>query len=139
MTTFTPITSLAGGLLIGLSASMLLLSHGRVAGISGLYAGAVMRPTSDRGFRLSFVAGLLSAGFIMWLIRPELFPSAPVAPLWLTAVAGLIVGFGTRLGSGCTSGHGVCGISRLSTRSVIATCVFIATGAATVLLSRSAA
>lgn len=136
MTEFTPIPSLIGGLLIGLSASMLLLSHGRVLGVSGLWGGLIARQPSDRGLRLSFFGGLLSAGLVMWLIRPELFPSGPVTPLWLTAIAGFLVGFGTRLGNGCTSGHGVCGISRLSTRSLVATGAFMATGIATVLLVR---
>ncbi len=122
--------------MIGLSASMLLLSHGKVAGISGLYGGLLTRSTSDRGFRVSFLLGLLSAGVIMFLLRPDLFPAAGTTPIWLTAVAGFVVGFGTRLGNGCTSGHGVCGISRLSTRSLVATGTFIATGAAAVLLSR---
>jgi len=137
MPEFTPLPSLVGGLLIGLSASMLLLSHGRVLGISGLYGGLITRQPTDRGLRLSFFGGLLSAGLIMWLIRPELFPSGPVTPLWLTAIAGFLVGFGTRLGNGCTSGHGVCGISRLSTRSLVATGAFMATGIATVLLVRA--
>lgn len=137
MPEFTPLPSLVGGLLIGLSASMLLLSHGRVLGISGLYGGLITRQPTDRGLRLSFFGGLLSAGLIMWLIRPELFPSGPVTPLWLTAIAGFLVGFGTRLGNGCTSGHGVCGISRLSTRSLVATAAFMATGIATVLLVRA--
>lgn len=137
MTEFTPLPSLAGGLLIGLSASMLLLTHGRIAGISGIYAGAITQPTSDGGFRVAFLAGLVSAGFLMWLIRPEAFPAGPVTPLWLTAIAGFIVGFGTRLGSGCTSGHGVCGISRGAMRGIIATVVFMATGAITVFVVRT--
>ena len=137
MPEFTPIPSLVGGLLIGLSASMLLLSHGRILGISGLYGGLITRQATDRSMRLSFFFGLLSAGFIMWLIRPEIFPSGPVTPMWLTAIAGLLVGFGTRLGNGCTSGHGVCGISRLSVRSLVATLTFIAAGVATVLVVRS--
>jgi len=137
MTEFTPLPSLTGGLLIGLSASMLLLTHGRVAGISGAYAGAIAAPRADGGFRIAFVAGLVTAGFLMWLIRPEAFPAGPVTPLWLTAIAGFIVGFGTRLGSGCTSGHGVCGISRLSLRGIVATLAFIATGAITVFLVRT--
>ena len=139
MTELTPLPSLAGGLLIGLSASILLLTHGRVAGITSIYEGAVTVPARDGGFRVAFLAGLVSAGFIMWLIRPEAFPAGPVTPLWLTAIAGFVVGFGTRLGSGCTSGHGVCGISRSSTRSLVATMIFIATGAITVFLVRTLA
>jgi len=136
MTELTPVPSLAGGLLIGLSASLLLLTHGRIAGISGIYGGAITAPAADRGFRVAFLAGLVSAGFLMWLIRPESFPPGPVTPLWLTGIAGFVVGFGTRMGSGCTSGHGVCGISRGSLRGIVATVVFIATGAITVLVAR---
>lgn len=136
MTELTPIPSLVGGLMIGLSASMLLLSHGKIAGISGIYGGLLSRGTSDRGFRLSFLSGLVSAGVLMFLLRPDLFPTGAVTPLWLTIVAGFVVGYGTRLGNGCTSGHGVCGISRLSTRSLVATGTFIATGALAVLATR---
>jgi len=123
--------------MIGVAASMLLLSHGRPAAISGIYAGLITTPGDDRGFRASFIGGLITAGLLMWLIRPELFPAGPVTPLWLTAIAGFVVGYGTRLGNGCTSGHGVCGIARLSTRSLVATGAFIATGAVTVMLVRA--
>jgi uncharacterized membrane protein YedE/YeeE len=126
---FTPIPALLGGMLIGLAASILLLTHGRVAGISGLYGGAIRRGTSDRAFRLSFVAGLVIAGLVVRF----LFPSASLP---LTLVAGLLVGFGTQLGNGCTSGHGVCGLSRLSPRSLVATLTFMATGAATVFVAQ---
>lgn len=136
MTEFDPILPLIGGLLIGLAASGFLLIHGRVLGVSGLFGGLIARRPSELGLRLSFVVGLASAGLVLALLRPELFPSAPTTSLWVTAIAGFVVGFGTRLGNGCTSGHGVCGISRLSTRSLVATATFMATGIATVLLVR---
>lgn len=136
MTNFTPIPALIGGILIGLSASLLLLSHGKIAGISGILGGLLTPGTPDRGYRLWFLAGLLAAGVALAVLRPSTFPSAPVSPLWLVAVAGLLVGYGTRLGSGCTSGHGVCGISRLSARSITATVTFMATGALAVFASR---
>jgi uncharacterized membrane protein YedE/YeeE len=137
MTDFDPILPLIGGLLVGLAASMMLLTHGRVLGVSGLVGGLLQRPGSDFGMRLSFLGGMLSAGVIFAFLRPELFPSGPFTPLWVTAIAGFVVGFGTRLGNGCTSGHGVCGISRLSTRSLVATGTFMATGIATVFLVRT--
>ncbi len=135
MTGFTPIPALVGGLLIGLAASMVLLSHGKVSGISGIYGGLLSPPVPDRGFRISFLLGLLTSGLLAYLIRPELFPAVDVTPLSVAIPAGLLVGFGTRLGNGCTSGHGVCGISRLSTRSLVATGTFIATGAIAVVLT----
>jgi uncharacterized membrane protein YedE/YeeE len=133
---FTPLSSLIGGALIGASASLLLLSHGKVAGISGIY-GALLRPgTSDRSFRLSFLIGLLFAGIAVRLVWPAAFASSWTPNLPLALVAGLIVGFGTQMGSGCTSGHGVCGISRFSARSLVATGTFITTGFATVFVVR---
>lgn len=133
---FTPIPALIGGAIIGLAASLLLLTHGKVAGISGLY-GSLLRPgTSDRAFRLSFIAGLLAAGALVRLAWPSAFASTWSASLPVTLLAGLIVGFGTQLGNGCTSGHGVCGLSRLSVRSLVATLTFMATGFATVFVVR---
>lgn len=133
---FTPIPAVIGGALIGLAASLFLLTHGRVAGISGLLAG-LLRPGAG-GFRtrLAFLAGLASGGALLALLRPEVFRSslAPSQPVAL--IAGLIVGFGTQLGNGCTSGHGVCGVSRLSRRSLVATGTFMATGFATVFVVR---
>lgn len=128
---------LAGGLLIGVAAALLLATLGRIAGISGILGGLV--PVSranfsfEAGWRLSFLVGLLSVGLLAGSLAPTTssrttYPSS-IATL---VVAGLLVGFGTRLGSGCTSGHGVCGISRLSLRSLVATLTFIVTGAATV-------
>lgn len=133
---FTPIPALVGGALIGLSASLLLLTHGKVAGISGIYAGALRSDAPDRGMRIAFIVGLVVSGAALRLIAPSLFASAWTPSLPLAVAAGLIVGVGTRLGSGCTSGHGVCGLSRLSMRSLVATGTFMAAGFATVLVVR---
>jgi uncharacterized membrane protein YedE/YeeE len=135
MTGFTPIPALVGGVLVGLAASMVLFSHGKISGISGIYGGLLAPPVPDRGFRVSFLLGLVTAGLLAYLVRPELFPAVDVTPLYLAIPAGLLVGFGTRLGNGCTSGHGVCGISRLSTRSLVATGTFMVTGAIAVVLT----
>ena len=129
------VAPLAGGILIGLAASGLLLLNGRLAGISGIFGGVVaLRP--DAPWRLAFVAGLLSSGAVLLLVRPEAFGSAPPASLPVLAVAGLLVGIGARVSNGCTSGHGVCGLARRSPRALIATLTFMATGALTVLVVR---
>ncbi len=125
-----------GGVLIGLAASLLLLTHGKIAGISGMLGGLLDARTKDRGYRAWFLAGLLLMGLVLTLVRPQLLASGPSAPLALTAVAGLLVGFGTSLGNGCTSGHGICGLSRLSPRSLLATATFMVTGALTVFVAR---
>ena len=128
MTNFTPWSALFGGALIGISASALLLLNGRVAGISGILGGLVRPRAEETSWRALFVAGLLVGGLALLLFRPASFGVAPVS-LPLAIVAGVFVGFGTRLGSGCTSGHGVCGLSRLSFRSLAATMTFMLTGA----------
>jgi uncharacterized membrane protein YedE/YeeE len=133
---FTPFPALLGGMLIGLAASLLLLTHGKVAGISGLYGGIFRRGTSDRSLRFWFIAGLLLAGTAVRFVYPAAFVSSWSATLPMVLVAGLIVGFGTQLGNGCTSGHGVCGISRVSIRSLIATGTFMLTGFVTVFVVR---
>ncbi|MGO9452592.1 MAG: YeeE/YedE family protein [Candidatus Binataceae bacterium] len=126
---FTPIASLAGGVLIGLSASAMLLMNGKIAGISGIVAG-VLRPVKDDTlWKSCFVAGLLAGGVLLKIFLPGAYDFGVVRPFGMLVVAGLLVGFGTRLSNGCTSGHGVCGISRLSPRSILATATFIATGA----------
>jgi uncharacterized membrane protein YedE/YeeE len=132
MTSFTPLASAAGGALIGAAAALLWLTLGRIAGISGILAGTL---APDRGWRLAFLAGLIGAplGWALLAGAPELQITA--TPLTLIA-AGLLVGFGTRLGSGCTSGHGVCGLARLSPRSMAATGIFMATAAAVVFAMR---
>lgn len=131
MNDFTPISATIGGALIGLAASLLLLTHGKVAGISGIYGGIFRRGTSDRAFRLWFLGGLLVSGGLIKLTFPAAFATTWSATLPVVLVAGLLVGVGTQLGNGCTSGHGVCGISRLSVRSLVATTTFMLTGFAT--------
>lgn len=136
---FTPWSSLAGGLLIGLSASILIAALGRIAGISGIIGALLQRPSwksvSNWGWRLAFIIGMVTAPLIWQLFAPLPAMQMPSNSA-LIIVAGLLVGFGTRLGSGCTSGHGVCGLSRLSLRSLAATLTFIATGAITVFVMR---
>lgn len=130
---FTPVMSTVGGLLIGLSSLMLLLFNGRVAGISGI-CGAALDERAGRDWRIAFMLGLVGAGFFIFVWMPQAFAFEIQRSPWALAVAGLLVGFGTRLGSGCTSGHGVCGISRFSKRSLVATATFMATGVITVAL-----
>ena len=117
-----------GGGLIGLAASILLLSMGRVAGISGITGSIIKMDSDDNGWRISFLLGLLIGGVLLAWIVPSFFVVSPERPTWVLGVAGLFVGFGTQMGSGCTSGHGVCGISRFSVRSVTATIVFVLVG-----------
>ncbi len=132
---FSAVYPLAGGALIGLSVSLYLLTHGRVAGISGLFAAVLNRSGPNRGDAVAFVGGILLVGAVATFLASHAFDAPASGMLW-TAVAGLLVGFGTRLGNGCTSGHGVCGVSRLSIRSILATLVFITTGVMTVTLAR---
>lgn len=132
---FTPVSALAGGTLIGLAAVAFLLLNGRIAGISGIVGGLLKPQAGDIGWRLAFVAGLVLAP-LLWLVAvaaPELTIAADYPTL---IIAGLVVGLSTRYGSGCTSGHGVCGLSRLSPRSMVATLCFMATGFATVFVIR---
>ena len=119
---------LIGGMLIGGSASLLLLLKGRVFGVSGILAGVLNPKSKDTAWRVASLAGFIVAGLVLLLLLPEAVALSSEGPLWRYIVAGLLVGFGTQLGSGCTSGHGVCGISRLSPRSIIATATFIAAG-----------
>ena len=134
-THFTPLSALTGGALIGFAAAVFFLCNGRIAGISGVIGGLFRRQIGDVAWRLAFIAGLILAPVIYRLFAPlpeiEISTSSP-----LVIAAGLLVGVGTRYGAGCTSGHGVCGISRLSVRSIVATLVFMATGFATVFLAR---
>lgn len=134
MEQFTPLPSLLGGMLIGLSASILLLCNGKIAGISGILGGIVHPIKQDTLWRVVFVAGLLSGGFLFHLFAPEAFTFGLERSTGALILAGVLVGFGTRLGNGCTSGHGVCGISRLSVRSIVATVTFMATGILTVFV-----
>ena len=126
------LTGLLGGALIGLAATVYLLATGRVAGVSGIVAGA-LGDREARGERIAFLAGLVGAGFIAAAVSSP--AAASPYPTAVLIVAGVLVGAGTRIGGGCTSGHGVCGISRLSIASLVATATFIATGAATVAIA----
>lgn len=132
---FTPWTSLAGGVLIGIAAVMLVLFNGRIAGISGIVGGLLAPRGAEVGWRLTFVIGLLAAPLVMLLLGHEMAPRID-AGFGTLVIAGLLVGVGTSYGSGCTSGHGVCGLSRLSPRSLIATAAFMAAGMATVFIVR---
>jgi len=136
-TPFTPIASLLGGALIGLSAVLLMGATGRIAGVSGI-AARLFPPYEDREFagRLAFVAGLIAAPLLVRLVTGSLPAQTIAAGTPVLIVAGLLTGFGAIWGSGCTSGHGVCGLSRLSVRSLVATLTFMATGVATVFLMR---
>ncbi len=131
MENFTPLASTLGGVLIGLSAAMMMLFHGRIAGISGIVGGLLGPKPGEVGWRLTFAAGLLLGGLILGFVHPSGFAVEVVRSPVAIIAAGVIVGFGTRLGSGCTSGHGVCGISRFSPRSILATLTFMGTGAVT--------
>lgn len=132
---FTPWSSLAGGMLIGAATAVLLIFNGKIAGISGILGGLLRPRTGDIGWRLAFLMGLLVAPLLYGLAAPlpEVRIDASMATL---IVAGLLVGAGTRYGSGCTSGHGVCGLSRLSPRSMVATAAFMLSGFATVYAVR---
>jgi uncharacterized membrane protein YedE/YeeE len=130
---FTPLPALLGGILIGLAATLLLLGSGRVAGVSGILGGLLLPTDSDRRWRALFIAGLFVAGAIAAWLAPESIGDSPRS-LPTLAIAGLLVGVGTRIGNGCTSGHGVCGLSRLSPRSLAATLTFIAIGMITAYL-----
>jgi hypothetical protein len=132
---FTPWSALAGGALIGLAAALFALLNGRVAGISGLLGSLLQRGAEGRGEKAAFLLGLLLAP-LLWGVFAALPPIDFEADSLGLIVAGLLVGIGTRYGSGCTSGHGVCGISRLSPRSLLATLCFMATGFATVFVLR---
>ena len=134
MDNFTPVSSLAGGMLIGLAASLLLAFHGRIAGISGIVGGLFRPVTGDVSWRVTFVAGLLAGGLALTSLAPQTIAPPHTRSLPVMVLAGLVVGFGVRMGSGCTSGHGVCGISRLSTRSMAATGTFMATGIGTAVV-----
>ena len=125
-----------GGVLIGGAAVLLMAGLGRIAGISGIAAALIRPAVADRGWRLAFVLGLLGAPAVFWFLRGDSGIGQPQVGLPWMAVAGLLVGFGTGVGSGCTSGHGVCGIARFSPRSMLATGVFLASGVATVYVAR---
>jgi uncharacterized membrane protein YedE/YeeE len=123
------LNALLGGGLIGLAATGMMLSVGRIAGISGVVGGLLKPTQGDLTWRLAFLGGLLAGGVVLAFTMPQVFASPTGRSLQAVALAGLLVGLGTRMGNGCTSGHGVCGITRLSPRSVVATLTFMTTGA----------
>jgi hypothetical protein len=136
MSNFTPVSAAIGGALIGLAAVLLTLFTGRIAGISGIFGGCLSPGAGDRGWRIAFIAGLILAPLAGGLVGfPLAAPEMPASYVVIVA-AGLLVGFGTRLGGGCTSGHGICGIARLSPRSIVATAIFMAMAVAVVALTR---
>ncbi|MCB1740954.1 MAG: YeeE/YedE family protein [Gammaproteobacteria bacterium] len=137
MQNFTPVSGFAGGLLIGLGAAVLAISNGRIAGISGILGGLLGASARDMAWRLVFLLGLLLGPWLLWLLSgraPTI--SAPHGSI-LLIVGGLLVGYGTRLGNGCTSGHGVCGLARGSRRSLVATAVFFGTAILVALLAQA--
>jgi uncharacterized protein len=134
MNDFTPLSALIGGSLIGAAAAVFLFTHGRIAGISNLYGGVFRAGASDRTLRVAFLAGLVAAGALAGAFSPRTV-TTPAAGLATVVVAGVLVGFGSQLGAGCTSGHGVCGLSRLSARSAVATLTFMGTAFLTVFLA----
>jgi uncharacterized membrane protein YedE/YeeE len=135
MQAFTPFLSLAGGMLIGLAAVILVLFNGRILGVSGIVGGLFGSTRTELGSRLAFIAGMLTVAFIVLLSDMDVHMHIDAG--WTTLIiAGLLVGIGTRYGAGCTSGHGVCGLSRLSLRSLVATLCFMLTGMATVYVVR---
>lgn len=132
---FTPWSALAGGVIIGLSAAAFILLNGRIAGISGILGGLLVPQKRDVLWRVAFLAGMLAAP-VIWMMTADLPAIEINASYPVIVVAGLLVGIGTRYGSGCTSGHGVCGLSRLSVRSLLATLTFMVAGFATVYIVR---
>jgi uncharacterized membrane protein YedE/YeeE len=136
MANFTPLSAAIGGVLIGLSAVMLMLLTGRIAGISGILGGILDFRTNDKAWRIAFIAGLVAVPLIAGAIGYAV-PTPQMPASWIVIVAaGLLVGFGTRMGGGCTSGHGICGMARFSDRSIVATVVFMAAAIIVVALTR---
>ena len=136
MANFTPLSAAIGGALIGLSAVLLMLLTGRIAGVSGIFGGLLNPGSADKGWRIAFIAGLILAPLLAgWIGHGMPTPQLPAS--WTVIIAaGLLVGFGARLGGGCTSGHGICGVARLSPRSIAATAIFMLTAIATVAVTR---
>ena len=136
MAAFDPVSALFGGALIGLASALLMLLTGRIAGISGILGGALSGTAGDRAWRLAFIAGLIAAPLVAGLLGNPLAEARMPASWAVIVAAGLLVGFGTRLANGCTSGHGICGMARLSRRSIVATMVFMAAAVLTVAIVR---
>ena len=137
MENFTPISAAIGGTLIGLSAVILMAFNGRIAGISGVFSGVAFAQNGDKFWRILFVLGLVTAPVIYQVVSGHTANFDLSANIPLIIIGGLLVGFGTRLGSGCTSGHGVCGLSRLSPRSLVSVLLFMAAGMLTVAAART--
>ncbi len=138
-TQFTPVESLIGGAIIGLASVFMMIMFGKVAGISGTIGSIFKLPKNDTAWRFAFLSGIISSGFIFsnFIDKTLLINDLELKSYIIIILAGLLVGFGTRLGSGCTSGHGICGISRLSKRSIVATCIFLLAGILTVFIVKS--
>jgi uncharacterized membrane protein YedE/YeeE len=137
--TFDFLMPIAGGLLIGLAAAGLMLLSGKIAGVSGIFQGLLSPRAGDIGWRMWFVGGLMVGGTLLLFLQPQMFATGLERSLPVVALGGLLVGFGARLGSGCTSGHGICGMARLGPRSIVATLTFVGSGAlATFLINRFA-
>ena len=134
MTEFEVLMPLTGGILIGIAASMMLLFSGKIAGVSGIFGGMLIQQGKERAWQLSFIAGLIAGGILLYIINAEFFENSSGRGLLTATIAGLLVGIGTRVGGGCTSGHGVCGIGRLSGRSLVATVTFMFAGMVIVAL-----
>lgn len=138
MENFTPVTGLIGGIIVGIAATLLLWFNGRIAGISGIFNGMItVRRKGDVLWRFLFILGMVAGGVSHQLFLVEEMTYRPLgAPLWLLIVGGIIVGYGTSMGSGCASGHGVCGLGRLSVRSLVAVILFLGTGILTTFIVR---
>lgn len=136
MTEFTPYSALLGGALIGLSAVLLMWLNGRIAGVSGILGGLMRFDKGEFGWRASFVLGLILTPIIYMRVTKEIIPLTPPEPVGIVILAGLLVGIGSQMGNGCVSGHGICGIARLSPRSIVATLTFILAGFVTVYVMR---
>jgi len=136
MANFTPLSAAIGGALIGLASVLLMLLTGRIAGISGIFGGLLNPRSGEIGWRIAFIAGLILAPLIAGLIGYGMHPPQMPASWIVIVAAGLLVGFGTRLAGGCTSGHGICGMARLSARSIAATVIFMVVAIATVAVTR---
>jgi uncharacterized membrane protein YedE/YeeE len=134
VSSFTPISALLGGTLIALSLAIMLIATGRITGLSGLFAGLLRVSSGDWAWRAYFIAGMFAVGAVFRVVEPATFDYGARVPLWLVAASGVLVGVGTRASNGCTSGHGLCGMSRLSKRSIVATMTFFAIGVATATL-----
>ena len=134
MTEFEVAMPLAGGILIGIAAAMTLLFSGKIAGISGIFGGILFQQGTERTWQTVFVAGLIAGGVLLYSINTEYFEDSSGRGLVAVSIAGLLVSIGTRVGGGCTSGHGVCGIGRLSARSLAATVTFVVAGMAMVAI-----